>query len=165
MASELKCRKARLDEINDLTDLCMRSKQSNGYDDAFMAACVEEMKVRESWVLEDDFWVVEDADGSLAGCIRLEVDQPEASGELAACFVEPDYQGKGVGRLLFDTFISKARDLNLKTIWLDADPSAEPFYARMGFVTTGRAPSGSIPGRSLPRMEMNLQTAEQGQAS
>lgn len=162
MASEFKCRKARLDEIEALTSLCMRSKQSNGYDDAFMKACVEEMKVRESWVLDDDFWVVEDADGALAGCIRLEVDQPEISGQLAACFVEPDYQGKGVGRLLFDTFISRARDLKLRTIWLDADPEAEPFYERMGFGTTGRAPSGSIPGRTLPRMEMDLMAEGQG---
>ncbi len=164
MASELVCRKARLDEIDALTVLCMRSKQSNGYDDAFMVACVEELRVQDSWVVNDDFWVVEGADKTLAGCIRLETDRSRSSGELAACFVEPGFQGKGVGRVLFEHFIAKARALKLKHIWLDADPSAEPFYARMGFVTTKRVPSGSIPGRTLPRMEMNLETADQGQA-
>ncbi|QDG76893.1 GNAT family N-acetyltransferase [Labrenzia sp. PHM005] len=165
MTIEFKIRKARLDEIEALTDLCMRSKQSNGYDDAFMAACAEEMTVQESWILEDDFWVLEASDGALAGCIRLETNQMERTGELATCFVDPDFQGKGVGRKLFESFITKAKDLDLKHIWLDADPSAEPFYARMGFVTTGRAPSGSIPGRTLPRMEMPLETANLEQTS
>lgn len=165
MTSEFECRRARLDEIEALTDLCMRSKQSNGYDDAFMAACEDELRVQESWILENDFWVLETADGALAGCIRLETNQMERTGELATCFVDPDFQGKGAGRKLFESFIARAKDLDLKHIWLDADPSAEPFYARMGFVTTGRAPSGSILGRTLPRMEMKLKTADLEQTS
>ena len=47
-------RKATLDDCTALTDLCMRSKQSNGYDDVFMAMCAEELKVRDSWIEEHD---------------------------------------------------------------------------------------------------------------
>ena len=50
--------------------------------------------VRDSWILEDDFWVAEAADGSLVGCIRLSSDTG-AGGELETCFVAPDYKGKG----------------------------------------------------------------------
>jgi N-acetylglutamate synthase-like GNAT family acetyltransferase len=164
MATDLTCRKARLDEIDALTRLCMRSKQSNGYDDAFMAACEDELCVRDSWIVENDFWVLEAADGGLAGCIRLVANLEANTGELATCFVDPGFQGKGAGRQLFKQFFARVRELQLNRIWLDADPNAEPFYARMGFVTTGRAPSGSIPGRTLPRMEMDLITAERGQA-
>jgi len=39
---------------------------------------------------------------------------------------------------------------------LDADPNAEPIYRRLCFNTVGLAPSQSIPGRMLPRMEMVL---------
>ncbi|WP_420333215.1 GNAT family N-acetyltransferase [Roseibium sp.] len=155
MTSDFAIRPARQADKNALTELCMRSKQSNGYDDTFMEACTDELRVRDSWILEDDFWVAEAVDGSLVGCIRLSSDT-DAGGELETCFVAPDYKGKGVGRALFQTLESQARKIGLKHIALDADPFAEAFYARMGFETTGRSPSGSIPGRTLPRMRMEL---------
>ena len=149
-------RKAQLCERDDLTDLCMRSKQSNGYDDAFMAQCVEELRVRDSWIAEDDFWVAVADDGVLVGCMRLSTELSKRTGELEICFVDPDWQGKGVGRKLFEKLLSKAKTGGLVKVGLDSDPEAEPFYARMGFQTIGRSPSGSIPGRTLPRMELVL---------
>jgi len=35
---------------------------------------------------------------------------------------------------------------------LDADPDAEPFYLHHGARRIGEVPSGSIPGRMLPRL-------------
>lgn len=154
-------RKAQLHEKTVLTDLCLRSKQSNGYDDAFMSACVEELSVQDSWFQEDDFWVAETVDGKLAGCIRLVMGSSNDEGELATLFVDPDAHGKGIGRLLYETLLATARELSLDRIGLDADPEAEPFYERMGFRTIGRSPSGSIPGRTLPRMEISLALDEQ----
>ena len=40
-----------------------------------------------------------------------------------------------------------------RAIGLDADPHAVGFYEHMGAKVIGEAPSGSIPGRMLPRME------------
>lgn len=149
-------RKAELADRDALTDLCMRSKQSNGYDDAFMAMCAEELAVRDSWILDNDFWLAETETGAPVGCIRLSVDEDGVTGELETCFVDPDWQGRQVGRALFEIFRRRAQELNLTRIGLDADPFAEPFYGRMGFQTIGRTPSGSIPGRTLPRMELTL---------
>ena len=84
------------------------------------------------------------------------------TGELETCFVDPAWQGRRVGRALFDALHERARSLGLVRIGLDADPFAEPFYARMGFKTIGRSPSGSIPGRTLPRMELILISGQQG---
>ncbi len=39
---------------------------------------------------------------------------------------------------------------------IEADPDAAGFYRRMGAVEKGTAPSGSIPGRLLPRLELGL---------
>jgi hypothetical protein len=39
---------------------------------------------------------------------------------------------------------------------IDADPGAVPFYERMGAVPAGLVPSGSIPGRFLPRLVVAL---------
>jgi hypothetical protein len=41
-------------------------------------------------------------------------------------------------------------------VGLDADPNAEPIYERFGSRRVGWSPSGSIPGRRLPRMERVL---------
>lgn len=155
MTKDFAIRPARHADKDALTELCMRSKRSNGYDDAFMEACVDELRVRDRWISEDDFWVAEAPDGALVGCIRLSSDAA-SGGELETCFVAPDYKGKGVGRALFQTLESRARTIGLRHIELDADPFAEAFYARMGFATTGRSPSGSIPGRTLPRMRMEI---------
>ncbi|WP_269580954.1 GNAT family N-acetyltransferase [Roseibium sp. Sym1] len=149
-------RRAELSDRDALTDLCMRSKQSNGYDDAFMAMCTGELRVRDSWILDDDFWLAETEEGALVGCIRLSTGTDGVTGELETCFVDPDRQGQRIGQRLFDALHGRARDLGLTRIGLDADPFAEPFYARMGFETVGRTPSGSIPGRTLPRMQMAL---------
>ncbi|GAB4537567.1 MAG: hypothetical protein Tsb0019_38740 [Roseibium sp.] len=155
-------RRAELRDREALTDLCMRSKQSNGYDDAFMAQCADELRVRDAWIIEDDFWLAEAPDGSVAGCIRLSTGEADGTGELATCFVDPDWQGRQVGQSLFDVLVDRARALKLTAIGLDADPVAEPFYARMGFRTVGRAPSNSIPGRMLPRMELKVDAGQRG---
>ncbi|MHA7777535.1 GNAT family N-acetyltransferase [Roseibium sp. M-1] len=158
MGAEFTIRVATLEDRDALTELCMRSKQSNGYDDAFMAQCAEELKVRDSWIMDDDFWVAESTEGALIGCIRLSMEDDGETGELETCFVDPDWKGKKIGRALFEVLHRRARSLGLSKVGLDADPFAEPFYARMGFRTVGSAPSGSIPGRTLPRMELILTT-------
>lgn len=162
MTAGFSIRKAELKDREALTDLCMRSKQSNGYDDAFMAQCADELRVRDGWILDHDFWLAESETGKPVGCIRLSAGDQAGTGELETCFVDPDWQGRRVGRRLFEVLIARADELGLTRIGLDADPSAEPFYARMGFETVGRVPSGSIPGRTLPRMEMTRQLGQRG---
>ena len=39
---------------------------------------------------------------------------------------------------------------------IEADPDAAPFYRRIGARDVGTAPSGSIPGRELPLLELVL---------
>ncbi|GAA0773975.1 GNAT family N-acetyltransferase [Roseibium denhamense] len=158
--SDIQIRKAKRDDKAALTALSLRSKKSNGYADAFVQMCVEELTVRDEWILTHDFWVAETEGTRPAGCIRLSVEESSESGELETCFVAPELKGQGLGRMLFDVLLERARELGLSRIGLDADPFAEPFYARMGFKTVGKSPSGSIPGRFIPRMELELQTAQ-----
>jgi hypothetical protein len=39
---------------------------------------------------------------------------------------------------------------------IEADPDAAPFYRKMGAKHCGFAPSGSIPGRVLPKLVKEL---------
>jgi hypothetical protein len=65
----MEIRRARPDETGVLSDLCFRSKQSNGYDDTFMAACRDELTVREADLRAGEYWVAE-AD-AVCGCACL----------------------------------------------------------------------------------------------
>ena len=153
-------RKARPDEAAALTDLCIRSKQSNGYDDAFMAACRDELTISENRLQGGEFWVAVDdgdrGDGGLCGCACLDVDvdgtadSPE--GEVHAFFIDPDRKRQGVGRLLWQKLLERAEANGLSKLYLDADPFAVPFYEALGFIETGDAASGSITGRRIPHM-------------
>lgn len=71
-------------------------------------------------------------------------------------FIDPEFMGKGYGKLLLDDAIKKVRNMGYKSTKLEADPNAECFYHRFGFVTTGQAET-SIPGRFLPIMELEIQ--------
>ncbi|MTI45374.1 N-acetylglutamate synthase-like GNAT family acetyltransferase [Roseibium hamelinense] len=145
-------RRATVLDLGSLTALCLLSKQSNGYDDAFMAQCLEELRVRPDW-LEDEFWLAETQDGELVGCARLRF-EGSTQGEIATCFVHPDHHGKSIGRRLMNRLLESANCSGLSSIVLDADPNAVPFYEKMGFQVIDETPSGSIPGRFLPLTEL-----------
>lgn len=151
----IEIRRARFDEVELLTDLSLKSKQSNGYDDAFMAACREELTVTRDRMLEGEYWVAE-ADG-LRGCACLAVDENGRCAEVHAFFVDPNSKRRGIGRLLWSKLLQRAREQGVTALRLDADPFAVPFYETMGFRTVGESPSGSIPGRTIPHMTMSLE--------
>ena len=148
-------RQARPDDAELLTDLCMRSKQSNGYDDAFMALCVEELRVTETRLRDEIFMVSEAEGGGICGCVSLNIEEDGTTGEVKTFFVDPDWKRQGVGRQLWQALSQTILERQLSKVHLDADPSAVPFYQSLGFEVTGQVPSGSIPGRSLPYMELN----------
>lgn len=55
-----------------------------------------------------------------------------------------------------DITIRRAAADEAGVLEVDADPNAEAIYAKLGFQTFSRSPSGSIPGRWLPRMRLAL---------
>ncbi|MFB4424505.1 GNAT family N-acetyltransferase [Streptomyces sp. QL37] len=140
-------------EAAALTGLALRSKAHWGYDEAFMAACRDELTVRPGDTAGGRAVVAEE-DGRVLGFTTLAGEPPE--GALAMMFVEPDTIGRGVGRLLFDHTTARARRMGFVRLTIDADPNAEPFYTAMGAVRIGATPSGSIPGRELPLLELDL---------
>ncbi|MYX73839.1 GNAT family N-acetyltransferase [Streptomyces sp. SID3915] len=146
-------REGRPAEAAELTALALRSKAHWGYDEGFMAACREELAVRPADVTARRTAVAE-RDGRILGFTMLDGAPPE--GALGMMFVEPDAIGQGVGRLLFGHAREQARRLGFTLLTIDADPNAEPFYTAMGAVRVGAVPSGSVPGRMLPLLELAL---------
>lgn len=70
-----------------------------------------------------------------------------------ALFVQPGFEGKGIGKKLHDEMIDWYFTKTNETIWLGTAPNtrAEKFYERKGWQKTGVRPNGEI------RFEMTLQ--------
>lgn len=152
MADEITIRRARADEAGALTQLALRAKASWGYDAAFMEACREELTLTPAKMAVWQVWVAE-AGERIAGMIALNL---ERGAEVEDFFVDPTFQGRGVGGALIATLLQATRAAGATVLEVDADPNAEAIYAKLGFQTFARSPSGSIPGRWLPRMRMQL---------
>jgi GNAT superfamily N-acetyltransferase len=147
-------RDARQNELPVLSELCLRSKAVWGYDDAFMFACRTELTLRPDELRSTHIQVAERC-STVVGLAQVKVTGTDA--DLLKLFVEPALSGSGVGRLLFEWATARARGLGAVRMIIEADPGAAAFYERMGARHAGLAPSQSIPGRMLPRMQMELE--------
>jgi GNAT superfamily N-acetyltransferase len=146
-------RRARPDEAEALTALATRSKAHWGYDADFMARIAEAMAVSADDVRTDEVWVLEDVNGRFIGFHRVIAGDPA---EIEDLWVEPAAMGQGHGRRLFEHAREIAAAIGASAVELDADPNARGFYERMGMVHVGDTPSNLVPGRTLPRMRLEL---------
>ncbi len=153
-------RKINSSEAQLISDLAMRSKAHWGYDNEFMAACVDELSYSAEQIINDDFrYYLAEENGSLLGFYMLN-NLANETVLLEALFVEPSHIGKGVGRRLLKHAIQTAKRCGAAALEAQSDPYAEPFYVAMGATITGRKESGSIPGRLLPMINIQLNSAE-----
>ena len=85
---------------------------------------------RANWM---HFYVVCDAE-KIVGCgaIGPYWDKEDES-SLFTIFVLPDYQGKGVGRLIIETLEKDEFFLRAKRVEIPASITATPFYLKMGY--------------------------------
>lgn len=151
MSASIELRSARAGEAAALSALALRSKAHWGYPMDFLEAVRPELTLSDD---ELDGVTVAVVDDAVAGFARLRVDGDH--GELEHLWVDEPWIGRGVGGRLLKAVLAEARTCGARVIGIDADPGAEPFYAHHGAVTVSRVPSGSIPGRRLPRMEIAL---------
>ena len=146
-------RSARNDERSSLSALCLRSKGYWGYDAAFLEACRAELTIRPDDPA--DLIRVAEVDGVVAGVAQL---GSSADGDwyVEKLFVDPPFIGRRVGARLMRWIVETAKARGAKRLVIEADPGAAPFYRRFGAADAGEAPSGSIPGRLLPRLVITL---------
>jgi GNAT superfamily N-acetyltransferase len=149
----IRLRDARPNELQSLSALCLRSKAVWGYDDAFMLACRSELTLCADDLKSTNVQVAE-RDAIAVGLAQVKVIDTDA--DLLKLFVEPALLRSGVGGLLFAWATTMARSLGAVRMSIEADPGAAAFYERMGARHLGFARSKSIPGRMLPRLQMEL---------
>ena len=60
--------------------------------------------------------------------------------QLYGIFVDPPFWKRGVGRMLFEAAVGRAKELKAGALMIHAEPSAEGFYKRMGAIRIGEGP-------------------------
>lgn len=147
-------RQANSHEARALSGIAIRAKHSNGYSDSFMEACRKELTFTGKDISNGEYWVAE-AD-VVQGFVCLTEAPAQRAGEITSFFIEPEWQRKGIGKLLWKKILKRAMEKSIHTLFLDSDPAAVPFYKSLGFAVIGQVPSGSISGRTIPRMKLQL---------
>jgi GNAT superfamily N-acetyltransferase len=136
-----------------LSRLAYDSKASWGYDEAFMEACRAELTISAADLEEHHAFVVARGD-VLLGFYMLKMEG--ACAEVWDFFMAGEAMGSGLGGRLWRHLETTARRCGAASIGVDSDPNAEGFYRKMGLRRCGEAPSLSVPGRMLPRLERTL---------
>jgi GNAT superfamily N-acetyltransferase len=89
----------------------------------------------------------EDGDGVVGFAVSLT--PVEGACELDAIFVEPDRMRTGIGRLLVDDAVGRARRWGANRIEVVANPDAVDFYERVGFAGEETVATRFGPGRRM----------------
>jgi N-acetylglutamate synthase-like GNAT family acetyltransferase len=119
---------------------------------------LEQLDQPETHVLPNDgqiFFVL--IDGEVVGCVAM-VNMGATGFELAKMAVSPNVQGQGIGKRLCLAAIDYARQLGVKTVWLESNRVLTPaltMYERVGFREVPRVETPYA--RADIRMEINMQ--------
>ena len=156
MIRKLEIRPALGQDATLLSAIALRSKAHWGYSEEFMAACKDELNYTPKQIEAAHFYGHVCLDGGVPIGFYLLERTSDSIAELDALFVEPEFIGQGVGKLLIDHAKKQAKKLGILTIVIQCDPHAERFYTSIGALPGGTRESGSIPGRQLPLFTIRL---------
>jgi N-acetylglutamate synthase-like GNAT family acetyltransferase len=146
-------RRAETKECETLSEIAARSEAYWGYDQSFMDTFRVLYSVTEKFISENPVFVVEE-DGRIVGFYGLSGSVGETS--LEYLYVDPQYIGKGYGKVLWRHMVDNCRALGVKEVTLVTSPQAKEFYIKMGAVETGEVESLVMKGRRIPRLVYSL---------
>ncbi|TCV98068.1 GNAT family N-acetyltransferase [Biostraticola tofi] len=146
-------REARMNELAELTELCLQSKALWGYDEVFMLRCREALTFHPA-DSENSLICVAQKNNTLLGCAQLQFNKDVAF--LERLFVSPTNIKNGIGKALFGWSLKAAHRAGVECLLIDADPLAAGFYLRMGAREAGIVDSGTVPGQRIPRFKVHL---------
>ncbi|MBS4191962.1 GNAT family N-acetyltransferase [Bacillus sp. FJAT-49705] len=148
----MKIRKAVNHDSEVLSEIAYKSKAYWGYSKEFIEKCKDDLTVTVPYMKENHVYVLE-KDNTILAFYSLSTNP----NRLDALFIDPYHIGKGIGKLLWEDIINKAKHLIMKEFIIDSDPNAEGYYLKMGAKRIGETPSTVFPNRSLPLMSVTVE--------
>jgi len=149
-------RLAKENDLEQISQLALASKAYWGYSKEFMEACIDELTYSKEMTEKSEYiFYVKESNNTIAGFYLLrQLDNNEV--ELEALFLDPKFMRKGFGKELLNHAKTQAIGLGLKSMFIQSDPYAQEFYEHSGAKLISKKESGSIPGRYLPLMKLEL---------
>ena len=133
--SDLGLRFGQPTERGALEDLQRRaSLMHDAYRDALLAS--PDLIALPRWQLEQNRVRVAEEGGKTLGFAAV-LPRDGQTCDLDALFVEPDHWKRGIGRALIEDAFVLARAAGAEVMEVLANPYADGFYARLGFVRIG----------------------------
>ena len=127
-------REAMSSEASILSQLAFESKSYWHYDEEYLLAAREHIKITTSDIEQDYVYLYEDDQGPL-GFYHFRNSQEEP--ELIWFFVHPRSIGTGIGKILWTHLLDIVRGLEIKQFIIKSDPNAESFYVKYGAIRIG----------------------------
>jgi amino-acid N-acetyltransferase len=124
----IKVRPAKTSDIGTIADLCGPLIQSR------VLLGKERVELYES---VQEFLVAEDESGKVIGCGALHV-MWEDLGEVRTLAIAESHQGKGIGKLILETLLERAKALGLKRIFCLT--FEVEFFSKLGFEPISETP-------------------------
>ncbi|GAA0774099.1 GNAT family N-acetyltransferase [Clostridium subterminale] len=147
-------RRAKLGEASILTNIAINSEAYWGYDEEYMESFKNTYGVSENYISNYPTFLMED-NQIIVGFYSILMNVGET--ELEYFFINPNYIGKGYGKLLWNHVIENAKNLNIKQLEIVTSPEAIDFYIKMGAVKIGEVESLVKVGRKIPRLIYNVE--------
>ncbi|WES68127.1 acetyltransferase [Superficieibacter sp. HKU1] len=137
-------RRSRHDEVDKLADIWCRSVDAT-HDFLASSYRAELEKLVRDFLPEAPLWVA-----------TTEQDKPLAfmlltAQHMDALFVDPDFRGEGVGKLLIEHALTLAPELTTNVN--EQNHQAVGFYKKMGFSVTGRSEKDDL-GQPYPLLHL-----------
>ncbi|WP_346935612.1 GNAT family N-acetyltransferase [Clostridium sp.] len=147
-------RRAKVGEASILTNIAINSEAYWGYDEEYMESFKNTYGVSENYISNYPTFLIED-NQIIVGFYSILMNVGET--ELEYFFINPNYIGKGYGKLLWNHVIENAKNLNIKQLEIVTSPEAIDFYIKMGAVKIGEVESLVKVGRKIPRLIYNVE--------
>lgn len=145
----MKFRKALLIDISRLNEISFSSKRYWGYPEKWIEHWTEDLIITEKHLHEQKIIVLELESLLIGYCAILDHGDHY---EIMHLWVIPKYIGNGYGKALLKEALHNYVEVD-KPVLVTADPNAESFYHKQGFMTFQKVESFP-PGRFLPVMKM-----------
>lgn len=142
----IKVRRSRHDEADILADIWCRSVDAT-HDFLALSYRAKLEELVRAFLPEAPLWVaVTEKDLPVAFMLLT-------AQHMDALFVDPDFRGKGVGRLLVEHALTLAPELTTNVN--EQNHQASGFYKKMGFRVTGRSPVDDL-GQPYPLLHLQF---------
>ncbi|HEX9983320.1 MAG TPA: GNAT family N-acetyltransferase [Thermoanaerobaculia bacterium] len=147
---KIEIRRATSSDSERATELARKAKAHWGYPAEWLASWRDGLAITADEIDKHPTFVAS-VEGEVVGVCQLR--EPDGRSVLEHVWVDPSVHGRGIGRAL----VEKAKSIAQGLIVIIADPSAEPFYMKLGARRVGQvpAPMPGAPARALPLLEMD----------